>query len=92
MHMPGNKTHEQQLRTFERKDDAPKVGEPATHLSNAEIAEQASRTSAAPPSRSQEGYATGHSGNVESRDHNKHNNPDQQGHKPQHHTRAEEKH
>jgi len=28
----------------------------------------------------------------ESRDHNKHNNPGQSGHKPQHHGPAEEKH
>ena len=91
--MPGNKTHEQQLRAFERKDDAPKVGEPPTHLSNEEIAARSRHSSATPPSRDQEGYSTGHSGgNVESRDHNKHNHEGQPGHKPQHHTRAEEKH
>ena len=90
--MPGNKTHEQQLRQFERKDDAPKVGEQPTHLSNAEIADRSGISSAPPPSRGQTGYATGHSGgNVESRDHNKHNDAGQHGHKPQKHTRAEEK-
>jgi hypothetical protein len=64
----------------------------SAHLSNEEIAAGASRTSATPPSRSEEGYATGHSGQQESRDHNKHNNAGQAGHAPQKHHRAEEKH
>jgi hypothetical protein len=89
-HMPGNKTHEQQLRQFQRKDDAPKVNEPATHVSNAESADRSPHSSATPPSREESGYATGHGSDVESRDHNKHNNAGQQGHKPQHHSRAEE--
>jgi len=90
--MPGNKTHEQQLREFERKDDAPKRGEAPTRLSNAEIVDRSAHSSAPPPSRDEAGYSTGHSaGNLESRDHNKHNNAGQQGHKPQKHSRAEEK-
>jgi hypothetical protein len=90
--MPGNKTHEEQIRTFERKDDVPKKGEYPTKLSNAEIAESTFCSSAPPPSRDEEGYATGHSGQQESRDHNKHNNAGQSGHAPQKHSRAEEKH
>jgi hypothetical protein len=89
--MPGNKTHEEQLRQFERKDDVPKQGEYPRQMSNADIANTGSRTSAPPPSRDEEGYATGHSGQQESRDHNKHNHTEQSGHGPQKHTRAEEK-
>jgi len=90
--MPGNKTHEQQIRTFERKDDVPKQGEYPTKVSNAEIAENASRRSAPLPSRDDLGDATGHSGQQESRDHNKHNHSGHDGGTPQKHTRAEEKH
>ena len=69
--MPGNKTHEQQLRTFEHKE-GPNVppAPPAGH----ETAPMGSR-----------GLGQ------ESRDHNKHNNAGQEGHKPQHHSPAEEK-
>jgi hypothetical protein len=89
--MPGNKTHEQQIRTFERKDDVPKQGEYPTEVSNADVATNAAHSSAPPPSRDDLGVATGHSGQQESRDHNKHNASGHDGGTPQKHDRAEEK-
>jgi hypothetical protein len=70
--MPGNKTHEQQLRTFEHKEGP-----------NVPAERPAGRDSAPPASR--EGL------HQEDRDHNKHNNAGQAGHKPQQHSPAEEK-
>jgi len=90
--MPGNKTHEQQIRTFERKDDVPKQGEYPTQRSNADIAATSTRSSAQPPSQDDLGDRTGHSGQQESRDHNKHNHSGHDGGTPQKHSRAEEKH
>ena len=83
----GNKTHEQFLRNLERKDDMAKPGEPAadpaaapTHPPHDEDARQSEFTV------SRGGM------NQESRDHNKHNKGGQEGHKPQKHSPAEEKH
>lgn len=70
--MTGNKTHEQQLRTFEHKE-GPNVPP-----------EQARGQDSIPPA-SRAGL------HQESRDHNKHNDAGQQGHKPQTHSPAEEK-
>ncbi|MDB5595144.1 MAG: hypothetical protein JWM36_2105 [Hyphomicrobiales bacterium] len=91
--MPGNKTHEQQIRTFERKDDVPKQGEYPTHVSNAEIAERAAKSAASRETSDEAGISTGHrADDQESRDHNTHNHGGQDGHGPQKHNRAEEKH
>jgi hypothetical protein len=69
--MPGTKTHEQQMRTFEHKE-GPNVP--------------------APPADGPKTAPVGSRGlNQESRDHNKHNNAGQDGHKPQQHSPAEEK-
>lgn len=79
--MAGNKTHEQQLRNFERKPDAPKDGEANSKRSNEEIAEQAATT--AGRIGSQEGGnpdAVRDVRNQETRDHNKHNHQTQEGH------------
>ena len=70
--MPGTKTHEQQLRTFEHKE-GPNVP-------------------ASPPAEPKTAPMDTRGFNQESRDHNKHNNAGQAGHKPQHHSPAEEKH
>jgi hypothetical protein len=83
--LQGNKTHEQFLRNLERKDDMPKQGEP--------LAEPVAGTH--PPMEDgarQSEFAVSRGGmNQESRDHNKHNNAGQDGHKPQSHSPAEEK-
>ena len=83
--MQGKKTHEQQLRILENKDDVPKPGDPKAPAPTAvKTADGEERESEFPVSRG--GL------NQESRDHNKHNNPGQSGHGPQKHSPAEEKH
>jgi hypothetical protein len=84
--MQGNKTHEQQRRILERKLDMPDgnqtMGRPQGGV--------------APPvdlgGRDREFQGSSGGPNQENRDHNKHNNPGQSGHKPQQHRPAEEKH
>ncbi|WP_137390568.1 hypothetical protein [Rhodoligotrophos defluvii] len=75
--MAGSKTHEQQLRTFERKPDIPRPGEPGTDPNDVEIRtpDREARQSEMPVSRG--------GMNQESRNHNKHNHPTQSGHRPQ---------
>ncbi len=75
--MAGNKTHEQQLRTFERKDDVPRPGDPVADVdSSSQTARNAkARQSEMPVSRG--------GMNQESRTHNKHNHQTQSGHSPQ---------
>ena len=83
--MQGKKTHEQQLRILENKDDVPKPNEPVTAAGgDFKQPEGEERDSELPVSRG--------GTNQESRDHHKHNNPGQSGHKPQKHSPAEEKH
>lgn len=90
--MQGKKTHEQLVRTLERKDDVPKAREmgqsEASPDRQAPVAAQPVKDQAARQSE----MAVSRGGmNQESRDHNKHNNPGQSGHKPQKHSPAEEK-
>ena len=82
----GNKTHEQFLRNLEHKDDVAKAGDPGAQQAGgtSKLEDRDARQSEMPVSR--QGM------NQESRDHNKHNNPGQSGHKPQKHSPAEEKH
>ena len=81
--MQGKKTHEQQLRILENKDDVPDArrGNPAPE--RAHVATRDERESEFPVSRG---------GVNQESDHNKHNDAGQSGHKPQQHTPAEEKH
>jgi hypothetical protein len=80
----GKKTHEQMVRTLERKPDVPDPRmEAAFQAANAKSPKQAARQSEFPTSRG--------GMHQESRDHNKHNDPGQLGHKPQEPTRAQEK-
>jgi hypothetical protein len=85
----GRKTHEQILRTLERKDDVPKEREMEAALASepadtTRLPRKAdARQSTMPVSR--------HGMNQES-DHNKHNDPGQRGHKPQRFSAANEKH
>lgn len=84
--LQGNKTHEQFLRNVEGKEGMAKPGDPipdptaggTTHLSHDDAR--------------QSEFSVSRGGmNQESRDHNKHNNAGQDGHKPQKHSPAEEK-
>ena len=91
--MPGRKTHEQQVRMFERKDDVPKPGEVSDHLTDAEIAERSRHSAARIDQADEPGISTGHrAAHQESRDHNKHNNPGQSGHKPPKPSPRQQKH
>lgn len=86
--MQGNKTHEQFVRKVERRDDMVKTTETETVADPAQ-AGQAPRDREARQSE----FSVSRGGmNQESRDHNKHNDPGQAGHKPQKHGPAEEKH
>jgi hypothetical protein len=86
--MAGNKTHEQQLRILEGKDDVPKEREVEDAASRDATR---SRTPHDRDARHSEMAVSRGGMHQESRDHNKHNNPGQSGHKPQKHSPAEEK-
>lgn len=91
--MAGDKTHEQQLRTIERKDDVPKAREADAALERAGGQDAVSNRMATHPEARQSDLPVSRGGtNQESRDHNKHNHSGQSGHKPQKHSPAEEKH
>ncbi len=85
--MQGKKTHEQMLRTLERKPDVP--GPRQT-----EEAPEGARMRRAPKRnvRLSECPVSRGGMNQESRDHNKHNDPGQSGHKPQEPSPDQEKH
>jgi hypothetical protein len=86
--MAGSKTHEQQLRILERKDDVLKERE-VEDAARREAVQ--SRTPHDRDARHIEMAVSRGGMHQESRDHNKHNNPGQSGHKPQEHSPAEEK-
>jgi len=88
-HQHGSKTHEQFLRSLERKEDVPKAGEVE---SASEQPAAVTRTPSDPEARRSEFAVSRRGMNQESRDHNKHNHPGQSGYKPQKHSPAEEKH
>jgi hypothetical protein len=77
--MPGDKTHDLQVRTFERKDGLPKARDRDANIGSGRVPEE-NRAASGPAGT-----------NRESRDHHKHNNPGQSGHKPQRHGVAEQK-
>ena len=81
--MTGRKTHEQQIRTLERKPDVPGGGSTGGEDGSQKLPRQDVRPTEFPIS------TTGF--NQESRDHNKHNRSGQKGHKPQRHRPDEEK-
>ena len=78
--LQGKKTHEQQLRTLERKPDVPdarRLGDEIAHASEgagAKLPKRNARESEFPVSRG---------GMNQESQHNKHNDPGQHGHKPQ---------
>jgi hypothetical protein len=85
----GKETHEQQIRTLERKPDVPDARRMQDALGHAgedakaHRPDQHVRESEVPVSRN---------GLHQESDHNKHNDPGQSGHKPQRHDEAQEKH
>ena len=80
--MQGKKTHEQQLRILENKDDVPDARRPKASSERAHIPASDKRESEFPVSRR---------GVNQESDHNKHNDRSQPAHKPQQHTPKEEK-
>jgi hypothetical protein len=80
--MAGNKTHEQHLRTLERKPDLPGSGAPAEPAGTPRQADREARQSEFPVSRG---------GMNQESDHNKHNDPGQSGHKREPHSPDQEK-
>jgi hypothetical protein len=78
--MQGKKTHEQQVRILERKDDVP-----SAVRSDAQKQRQAIDGSAKVARRAgrQSEFAVSSGGMNQESDHNKHNHATQQGHKPQ---------
>ena len=86
----GRKTHEQQIRTLERKPDMPDARQTAAEKKS--IAEDAHAHPVKRRARQSEFPVSRGGLNQEDRNHNKHNDPGQSGHKPQRHGPAEEKH
>jgi len=80
--MQGKKTHEQQLRILENKDDVPDARRRQPPTEEAHVPERDKRESE---------FAVSRGGVNQESDHNKHNDSGQHGHKPQQHTPAEEK-
>ena len=87
--MQGKKTHEQTIRTLERKPQVPDIRRTKADL------EQAGETHRLRKPRrnvrQSEFQISGGGMHQESRDHNKHNDPGQSGHKPQQPTPEQEK-
>lgn len=86
--LQGKKTHEQQLRMLENKEDVPDARqiEAALQERAPDAAPRAPRMSAR-----QSEFPVSRGGLNQESDHNKHNKPGQSGHKPQMPHRAEEK-
>ena len=86
--MQGKKTHEQQVRILERKPDVPdqRQAEASMHRNP-----QDDRAHVARPNVRQSELPVSRGGMNQESDHNKHNDPGQLGHKPQHHMPAQEK-
>jgi hypothetical protein len=80
--MQGPKTHEQQLRTLERRPDMPDA--------RRQLKDPASPKIRNPDARQSE-FSVGQQGMNQESDHDKHNDAGQSGHQPQKRTPAEEK-
>ena len=86
--MQGKKTHEQQIRTFERKPDVPDARRMEAELDHAGEDARAHR----PGEHIRESeFPVSRGGFNQESDHNKHNDPGQLGHKPQSHDETQEK-
>jgi hypothetical protein len=84
----GKKTHEQQLRTFERKPDVPDARQMEAELKRPV---QDDRPRVAKRNIRETEFPVSRGGLHQESDHNKHNDPGQTGHKPQKHSPSEEK-
>jgi hypothetical protein len=87
--MQGNKTHEQQLRILERKDDVPdqrQLDQAIGHNPEDHTAHHPNRQAR------QSEFPVSRGGLNQESDHNKHNDAGQSGHKPPKPTPAQEKH
>jgi hypothetical protein len=80
--MQGPKTHEQQLRTLERKPDMPQAQHEPGGATPHPMRHLDARQSEFPVSQG---------GMHQESDHNNHNNSGQTGHKPQKHSAAQQK-
>jgi hypothetical protein len=89
--MAGNKTHEHQVRQFEQGGDSQNRAGGGDRTVGASGRQPEGESRDARQTDNPRGISR-HGMNQESRDHNKHNNPGQSGHKPQKHGPAEEKH
>lgn len=87
--MQGNKTHDQQVRILERKEGLAKADDRDAALGSGQIGGPAPSTGATDHDNGAFPALSGT--NRESRDHNKHNHPGQEGHGRQKHHPAEEK-
>ena len=81
--MQGKKTHEQQLRILENKEDVPDLRQRKAPNEPTHVASREKRESE---------FAVSRGGVNQESDHNKHNDEGQSGHKPQQHRPAEQKH
>jgi len=81
--MQGKKTHEQQLRILERKEDVPNPRRSTEPRDTVHVAAKDERQSE---------FAVSRGGVNQESEHNKHNHPGQEGHGPQRHSPAQEKH
>jgi hypothetical protein len=88
--MQGKKTHEQTIRTLERKADIPDARSTGAEIEKPRGAGYAKNTNR--KARQSEFPVSKGGMNEESRDHNKHNDPSQSGHKPQQPSSDQEKH
>lgn len=86
--MQGKKTHEQQVRILERKSDVPSPHQSGRKFDAGGVAMRSPDQDV----RESEFSVSRGGMNQESRDHNKHNDPGQTGHKPQKFGPANEKH
>src|SRR5688572_24543659 len=78
--MQGKKTHEQQVRILERKDDVPGARRTAETMNRTGRDDAVHR---AKPGARQSEFPVSRGGLNQESDHNKHNDPGQSGHKPQ---------
>ena len=86
--MAGNKTHEQQIRTFERKDDH--TDEREAERAREEAGARGTGGTPKHPGTRQSEYPVSRGGMNQESPHNKHNDGGQQGHEPQPHNGTEQ--
>lgn len=86
--MQGKKTHEQQVRILERKEDVPGARRTEETMNRTGRDDAVHR---AKPGARQSEFPVSRGGLNQESDHNKHNDPGQSGHKPQQPEPAQQK-